>query len=71
MQKYKNKDGIELNYTQRNNTHTDLVKEVISEAIKILGMYDRNCKISMGMAMSNTKRFLKTNFDIGDDNGAG
>ena len=64
MDKYKNKDGIELNYTQRNNTHTDLVKEVIGEAIKILGMYDRNCKISMGMAMSNTKRFLKTNFDI-------
>ena len=36
----------------------------VEEAIKILGMYDRNCKISMGMAMSNTKRFLKTNFDI-------
>jgi len=31
MKKYKNKDGIELNYTQRNNVHTDLVKEVISE----------------------------------------
>ena len=29
--KYKNKDGIELSYTQRNNTQTDLVKEVISE----------------------------------------
>ena len=67
MNKYKNKDGIELNYTQRNNTHTDLVKEVIGEAIKILGMYDRSCKISMGMAMSNTKKFLKTNFDIGDN----
>ena len=67
MDKYKNKDGIELNYTQRNNTHTDLVKEVIGEAIKILGMYDRSCKISMGMAMSNTKKFLKTNFNIGDE----
>ena len=67
MDKYKNKDGIELNYTQRNNTHTDLVKEVIGEAIKILGMYDRSCKISMGMAMSNTKKFLKTNFNIGDN----
>ena len=64
MQKYKNKDGIELNYTQRNNTHTDLVKEVISEAIKILNMYDRSCKISMGMAMSNCKKFLKENFDL-------
>ena len=62
--KYKNKDGIELNYTQRNNIHTDLVKEVISEAIKILNMYDRSCKISMGMAMSNCKKFLKENFDL-------
>mgnify|MGYP003121259830 CR=1 FL=1 len=64
MQKYKNKDGIELNYTQRNNTHTDLVKEVISEAIKILNTYDRSCKISTNMAIGNCKDFLKTNFDI-------
>ena len=64
MEKYKNKDGIELSYTNDNDVHQVLVKEVIGEAIKILGMYDRNCKISMGMAMSNTKRFLKTNFDI-------
>ena len=34
--KYKNKDGIELNYTQRNNVQTDLVKEVIDEAISML-----------------------------------
>ena len=64
MEKYKNKDGIELSYTNDNDTHQVLVKEVIGEAIKILGMYDRNCKISMGMAMGNTKKFLKTNFDI-------
>ena len=63
MSKYKNKDGISLSYTG-NDSHQVLVKEVISEAIKILGMYDRNCKISMGMAMNNTKKFLKTNFDI-------
>ena len=31
--KYKNKDGISLNYTQRNNAHTNLVKEVILETI--------------------------------------
>ena len=61
--KYKNKDGIELNYTSK-DTHTELVKEVVGEAIKLLSLYDRNCKISMNMAMSNTKRFLKTNFDI-------
>ena len=63
MDKYKNKNGTMLSFTS-NDLHTQLVKEVVQEAIKILGMYDRNCKISMGMAMSNTKRFLKTNFDI-------
>ena len=63
--KYKNKDGIELNYTG-NDAHQVLVREVVSEAIKILGMYDRNCKISMGMAMSHTRKFLKENFNLED-----
>ena len=63
MDKYKNKDGIELSYTG-NDSHQVLVREVISEAIKILGMYDRNCKISMNMAMGNCKKFLKENFDL-------
>ena len=63
MKKYKNKDGIELNYSG-NDSHKVLVKEVIEESIKILNMYDRSCKISMGMAMNNTKKFLRSNFDI-------
>ena len=63
--KYKNEDGIELNYTGK-DSHTKLVKEVITEAVKILGMYDRSCKISMGYAMSNTKKFLKENFNLED-----
>ena len=63
MKKYKNKDGIELSYTG-NDTHQVLVKEVVSEAIKILTMYDRSCKISMNMAMGNCKKFLKENFDL-------
>ena len=63
MEKYKNKDGISLNY-QGDDSHKVLVREVIEEAIKILGMYDRNCKISMGYAMANTKKFLKENFNI-------
>ena len=33
--KYKNKDGIELSYTS-SDVHTNLVKEVVSEAIKLL-----------------------------------
>ena len=65
MDKYKNKDGIELNY-QGDNVHKVLVREVIEESIKILNMYDRSCKISMGMAMNNAKKFLRANFDIGD-----
>ena len=56
MTKYKNKQGIELNYSG-NDSHKVLVKEVIEESIKILNMYDRSCKISMGMAMNNTKKF--------------
>ena len=63
--KYKNKDGIELSYTG-NDSHQVLVKEVIEESIKILNMYDKNCKISMGMAMNNTKKFLRANFNIED-----
>ena len=65
MEKYKNKEGIELNYTS-SDTHSELVKEVVSEAIKLLSLYDRNCKISMNMAMGNCKKFLKTNFDLED-----
>ena len=35
------------------------LKRGIEEGIKILGMYDRNCKISMGYAMFNTKKHFK------------
>ena len=65
MEKYKNKEGIELNYTS-SDTHSELVKEVVSEAIKLLSLYDRNCKISINMAIGNCKKFLKTNFDLED-----
>ena len=63
MNKYKNKDGIELSFTGDDTTSV-LVKEVVSEALKLLTMYDRNCKISMNMAMGNCKDFLKENFDL-------
>ena len=63
MNKYKNKDGIELSFTGDDTTSV-LVKEVVSEALKLLTMYDRNCKISMNMAMGNCKKFLKENFDL-------
>ena len=38
--KYKNKDGIELNFTS-NDIQSELTKEVVSEAIKILTTYNR------------------------------
>ena len=61
--KYKNKDGIELSYTG-NDIQSTLTREVVEESIKILNMYDRSCKISMGMAMNNAKKFLRANFNI-------
>ena len=66
MSKYKNKDGISLNY-EGNDSHKVLVREVISEAIKILDVYDMSSKVSMNMAIGGCKDFLKTNFDIGDN----
>ena len=69
MNKYKNKDGIELNFGRMTEegskgSGTDLVQEVVQEAIKILSTYDRSCKISTNMAIGNCKDFLKTNFDL-------
>tara|TARA_Y100000768_G_scaffold276569_1_gene212100 strand:- start:906 stop:1100 length:195 start_codon:yes stop_codon:yes gene_type:complete len=64
MEKYKNKNGIELSLKNDNDAHEALLKEVVVEAIKILKMHDSNCKISMAMAMNNTKKFLRTNFNI-------
>ena len=61
--KYKNKDGIELNFTGDDGL-TLLVKEVVSEAVKMLAVYDSSSTTSMNMAIGNTKDFLKTNFNI-------
>ena len=51
--KYKNKDGISLNYTGR-DIHTKLVKEVIGRAILMLEDYK----------VADTVDFLKENFDL-------
>ena len=63
MKKYKNKDGIELNYTS-NDTHTKLVKEVIGEAIRILNSHNHFDSESKSWAISRCVGFLETNFDI-------
>ena len=63
--KYKNKDGIELSYDGYNNdSHVNLVKEVISEAIKIgdLEIFSNRAKSEWGW--KKVKSFLKENFDV-------
>ncbi len=63
MSKYKNKDGIELNYTG-NDIHQQLVREVISEAVKLCSEYDWSNEVSMRFALQRTKDFLIENFDL-------
>jgi hypothetical protein len=62
--KYKNKDGIELSYTNDDDMHQVLVKEVISEAIKVFESYNRFDARSAEWALSRGVNFLKENFDI-------
>ena len=63
--KYKNKDGIELTYEGHDNdTHVNLVKEVILEACKLTKMYDKDCIKSHKMALRNIRKFLQENFDV-------
>jgi hypothetical protein len=67
IMKYK-KDGIELSYTNDNDVHQQLVREVISEAIKVLTTYNRSDARSAEYALHRGVNFLKDNFDLwGDD----
>ena len=66
MTKNKNKDGIELNY-KGNDSHKVLVKEVITEAIKILTTYNRFDGRSTEYALHRGVNFLKDNFDLWED----
>ena len=60
--KYKNKDGIELNFTG-DDSLSNLVKEVVSEAIKMLGAPRPYPHVTC----NNVIKFLKENFDINFD----
>ena len=66
MTKYKNKDGIELNYTG-NDSQSKLTREVIEEACKIFESYNRFDARSAEWALSRGVNFLKENFDIEED----
>ena len=64
--KYKNKNGIELNFTS-NDIQSELTKEVVSEAIRILTTYNRMDLRSCEYALHRGVNFLKENFDIEND----
>ena len=69
MSKFKNKDGIELNFdgmTQKgkDGSGVTLIQEVVGEAITMLSTYNRDSIMSTNMAIGNTIDFLKENFDI-------
>ena len=64
--KYKNKDGIELNFTS-NDIQSELTKEVVSEAIKILTAYNRMDGRSCEYALHRGVHFLKDNFNLWED----
>ena len=65
MDKYKNEDGIELNYTG-NDSHQLLVREVITEAIMILNSHNQFDSRSKSWAIDRGVDFLETNFNIKD-----
>ena len=63
MEKYKNQDGIALNY-EGDDSHKVLVREVIAEALKILSTYQLNSSQSMMWAMQECEEFLRVNFNL-------
>ena len=62
--KYQNKDGISLSFTSNCSTSV-LVREVVSEAINMLGDIPGQDLQSLS-GISDTIEFLKENFDIED-----
>ncbi len=64
--KYKNKDGVELNFSGSDSTSV-LVREVIEKAVKELDTCNFYNKTSMRFAIRNARNFLATNFDLTDD----
>jgi len=63
VEKYKNQDGVELNYTGK-DVHSKLVREVVKEALKILSTYRMDSPESMGWAIQECKEFLRVNFNL-------
>ena len=59
---------MKFNINNDNDVHQVLVKEVVSEAIKVLTTYNRTDARSAEYALHRGVNFLKDNFDLwGDD----
>ena len=63
MSKYKNKDGIELNFSGNDSTSV-LVREVVSEAVKLCSESDWSNPVSMRFTLQRVKNFLIENFNL-------
>ena len=61
--KYKNKNGISLNYSS-DDIHTRLVKEIVSKAVIMLEDSITTSPLTEGGRVTDTIDFLKENFDI-------
>ena len=66
MSKYKNKDGSSLNY-DGDDSQKVLVREVITEAIKILNSHVISDSQSKSWAIDRGINFLEENFDIKEE----
>ena len=66
MSKYKNKDGISLNY-DGDDSHKVLVREVITEAIKILDVKCKNHDNEDGFYKSIPRSIYEP--ELGDTDG--
>ena len=66
MNKYKNKDGVSLNYSG-DDSHKVLVREVVEEAIRILNSHNHFDSHSKSWAIDRGINFLETNFDINNE----
>ena len=74
IEKYKNKDGVELNFGSmseegKKGSGSDLVQDVVREAVRISKQYNMWDKASCQAALTNVRRFLEINFDLEKENG--
>ena len=67
IKKYKNVDGIELNYEgYKNDVHSQLLKETVREGLGILDMPDITSLRQHHQAIKACKEFFELNFALNE-----